>query len=173
MNTNNNQPITAALPELAVIGNLVYENYDASRLVDAIIREDLREEHFADAACRAAFSAIMRNESAGRDRVANLCTLCATSGVEFAERAIAAVDVIEPYAIARIAKVAEEGRKRLVAEAVNTALLSRASDTSAFVVARSAKNLPMLTLSEPLSLCVKKNFNLKTKGKNYEYKSKY
>ena len=37
MNTNNNQPITAALPELAVIGNLVYESYDASRLVDAIV----------------------------------------------------------------------------------------------------------------------------------------
>lgn len=123
----------AALPELAVIGNLVYENYDASRLVDAIIREDLREEHFADAACRAAFSAITRNESAGRDRVANLRALCAASGVEFAERAIAAIDVIEPYAIARIAKVAEEGRKRLVAEAVNAALLSRANYSEAFL----------------------------------------
>lgn len=37
MNTNNNQPIPAALPELEVIGNLVYENYDASRLVDATV----------------------------------------------------------------------------------------------------------------------------------------
>ena len=37
MNTNNNQPITAALPELAVIADLVYENYDASRLVDATV----------------------------------------------------------------------------------------------------------------------------------------
>lgn len=123
----------AALEELAVIGDFLFPDLRTERLKSAAEREDLRGEHFADSACRAAFEAMRRGEYGGGDAAENQRIVAAVSGMEFAERAIAAADLMETQASAHIAKVAEEGRKRLLAEAVNAALLARANYSEGFL----------------------------------------
>lgn len=121
------------LEEFAVIGNFLFPELRTASLVEAVSREDLRSEHFADTECRAAFEAIMNSPGAGRDPAENQRILHSLSGIEFAERAIAAADMLESNAVARIAKTAEEGRKRLIAEAVNAALLMKGKCSEAFL----------------------------------------
>ena len=125
--------MSAALEEYAVIGDLLFPDLRTAELVAAVEREDLRGEHFADSGCRAAFEAMRHSESGGRDAAANQRIVTAASGMEFAERAIAAADCILANAIGRIATVAERGRKRLIAEAANAALLARGSYSEGFL----------------------------------------
>lgn len=123
----------ARLEEVAVIGDLLFQELRTARLIEAVEREDLRGEHFADPVCRAAFEAVRRGEYAGRDAGENQRVLLASCGIEFVERAVEAADAMDVHAEHRIAKVAEEGRKRLVAEAAGSALLQRGNYSESFL----------------------------------------